>query len=223
MSQVVVESLSVSIAIRSCITLLWIVTTQSVPQKQAVCHGWALFRLFLSPRCAPDMGDSERYVPPPPPYELSLDPDQKVSEPQAHDIGPFPGRDEEKDSKYFRALSDKLQREVALPNNPKRLVRSVSGNLRAPRPLPLSPADTRSRGHGGIVGSVADLKSFAAQNDHATEHPPVPPPFSAIGPPLDEVSYTQSMRHSSPSVHPSPFHCPSQPSHDVPRRSFDDR
>lgn len=163
------------------------------------------------------MGDSERYIPPPPPYELSIQHDQKVSETQAH-----PFREEGKDSKQFRTLSDKIQSGV-LPSNSKHLARSVSGNLRAPRPLPPSPADARSRTLGTKFGSVADIKSFAAQNDLATDpHPPVPSPFSATGP-LDEAPYMQSMRHSSPSIHSPSFHYPSPPLHDAHRRSFDDR
>ncbi|KAF8450264.1 hypothetical protein L210DRAFT_2377597 [Boletus edulis BED1] len=199
-------------------TLLSSDTKHAIPQRP-----------FLSlnlPHAIPTMSDSERYIPPPPPYELALQHDQKVTEAQALDLevskgGPF--RDDEKD----QALSVKDLKDV--PTHPlssitKYLPRQASGNLRAPRPLPSRPADTRLRGQGYKLEPVAETKSFAAQNDFATEPQALPPPsFSAIGRTLDEAFYLQSMHHPSPSVRHSTFHYPSQSSYGAPRRESDDR
>lgn len=178
---------------------------------------------------------SERYVPPPPPYELSLQRDQKVAEEvQALEVSkerPFRG-EECKDSKHSRALADETSRDIAIDsplNIPKRQTKSDSARLRAPRPLPPSPVniDTRPLGQRRQEGKsrpVTDIKAYAAQNDHETEpQSPAPPPFSAIEHSFGEPFYMQSMLHPSTSVHTSPLHHPSQSSYDTPRRNYDNR
>lgn len=173
---------------------------------------------------------SERYVPPPPPYELSLQRDQKVAEEvqalEASKESPF--RDEEwKDSK---ALADETLGSIAihsLSSVPKRPTRLDSTNLRAPRPLPPSPAgnvDTPSLDPRGKSRPVVDTKTYAIQNGHEREpHSPAPPPFSAIESSFGEHSHLQSAFHPSTSVHPFPSHYPSQLSYETPRRNHGNR
>ncbi|KAG8218880.1 hypothetical protein J3R82DRAFT_4559 [Butyriboletus roseoflavus] len=175
---------------------------------------------------------SERYVPPPPPYELSIQRDQKVvEEVQALEVSKeSPLRDEEcKDSKHSRALADETSRDITthtFPSIPKRPTRSDSASLQAPRPLPSNFADidTRPLPRGRKLGSAVDTKTHAVQNDHEEKaHSPAPLPFPAIGPPLGNLSYMQSMLYPSTSVHSSPSHYPSQPSYDTPRLRYDNR
>lgn len=173
---------------------------------------------------------SERYVPPPPPYELSLLRDQKVTEEaQALEVSKeSPFRDEEcKDSKHSKVLADETLKDThTLPGIP---TRSDSTSLRAPRPLPPSPADIdirplRPRRQGVKFKPAVDTKTYPVQNDCGQEpHSPAPPPFSAIGPPLEDPPYLQSVLHPSPSAHFSPSHYPSQPSYNTPRRNYDNR
>jgi hypothetical protein len=162
------------------------------------------------------MNDSEHYVPPPPPYEHSPQRDHKVTdEAQALEVskgGPF--QEEDKDSKHSRALSDKTSKDDASPSTPKR-----AGAIRGPRPLPPRPEDARQLRPRRKCGSVADIKSYPARNDHeiGEPHTLVPPPFSAMGPSLHKAS--QAIFHPSTSVHPSPLHYPYQSSYDTPRRN----
>ncbi|KAI9574436.1 hypothetical protein HD554DRAFT_2047060 [Boletus coccyginus] len=157
------------------------------------------------------MNHSERYVPPPPPYQFSLQHDRKVDDEQVLELskgGPFP--EDEKDSKHARSPTP--------PSTPKDPVKSVSGNSRAQRPLPPRPAGTRPFGPRTKSGSAADIKPRAAQNDYSTKpHAPVLPSFSAIRP-----SYTQSVFLPD---HPSPLQQPSQSqaSYDTSRQTYDDR
>lgn len=172
------------------------------------------------------MSDSERYVPPPPPYELFLQHDQKVVDVQALDSEVLKARSF-RDQLNDWALSDKTPRGVAIhtaPSTPKGPPRPASENIRVPRPLPPSPADTHLRGQASRFASVADTKLLAVQNDRATEpYVLAPPPFSATPLSLDEGAYGQSVYHPTPSVYSTPFHYPPQPSYGARRRNTDDR
>ncbi|KAN0097224.1 hypothetical protein V8E55_001670 [Tylopilus felleus] len=172
------------------------------------------------------MTDSDPYIPPPPPYELSLQHDQKVDiQPLDSEVSKWnPFRDQEKDSKRSSVFPDKFPTDAAGHTVPKCSTRSANGNPRTARPLPPSPADTRSPSSRGKVGSVAEIKSYVTQNNNETEpHAPVAPPFSAVGHSRDETSYTQSMLHPSSSAHSTPSHHPTQPSYNTPRHGRDDR
>lgn len=164
------------------------------------------------------MSDSEHYVPPPPPYEHPPQHNHKVTdEAQALEVskgGPF--QEEEKDSKNSRALSDKTSKDATL-HTPPSLIPKRAGAIRGPRPLPPRPSDPLQLRPRRKCGSVADIKSYPARNDHeiSEPHAAVPPPFSAMGPSLHKASQTM--------LRPSPLHYPYQSSHNTPRRNRDDR
>ena len=159
------------------------------------------------------MNDSEHYVPPPPPYEHSLQHDHKVTdEAQALEVSKgSPFQEEEKDSKH--SLSDKT------PSDLHPIIPKSAGALRGPRPLPPRPEGARQLRPRRKYGSVADLKSYPAWDvDHAIvePHTPVPPSLSAMAPSREKASQTK--HHPSTSV-PSPLQYSYQPSRDIPRRN----
>lgn len=171
---------------------------------------------------------SERYVPPPPPYELSIQRDRKVTDDvqtlEALKASPFREEEEWNDFKHSRILSDKPFKDTAvdtLPGIPKFQARADN---RARRPLPPRPVDgpLGPRGQGGGFSSNAEINPYATQNYRATERSPVASPsFPVIIP--DESSYLHSMHHRSTSVEPTPLYYPQRSLHDTPHRASGDR
>lgn len=173
---------------------------------------------------------SERYVPPPPPYELSIQRDQKLTEEvqtlKVSKGNPF--RDDEwNDSKHSSLLALKDIAVHTIPSGPRYQTRSDSASLRARRPLPSRPVDTHPlglQGQGDKLWSDAEIKPYAMQNDHAMElRSAASLLFPATAPSPDQSPYLQSMHHQSTSVQRSPLHYPSQSLYDTPRQERDDR
>ncbi|KIJ70537.1 hypothetical protein HYDPIDRAFT_105280 [Hydnomerulius pinastri MD-312] len=174
---------------------------------------------------------SERYIPPPPPYELSLQRDQKISEElqelelskksPVHDDEENPEWEDNKDSKALAQKVLMMQTSVQPLHIQKRSVPSNNAGLRGPRPLPPSPADARLRqapGGARRFSPIPENKERAAELDRSEEpYSPAPPPFSAVAPSLDRPAYERSFFHPSTSAAPSPLNSPLRPSFDTPR------
>jgi len=165
---------------------------------------------------------SERYIPPPPPYQLSIQHDQKVTE-ELHTLEPSKidsSQDEEwNDSKYSLVLTDKALKDAALHNISKHPARLDGVSLRTrSRPLPSRPIDPPgSQEQGYKLHPIADIKSDAVQNHRTTRL------RTAASMLFPAPSFGEPTHHLSPSVQPSPLHYPSPSSYDTPRRKHDDR
>ncbi|KAF9221991.1 hypothetical protein BS17DRAFT_228540 [Gyrodon lividus] len=181
---------------------------------------------------------SERYIPPPPPYELSLQCDQKISEElQELDLSkkrPIQGEEEHgewEDSKDSKFLAQKTLIEVTVQplRIQKRTAASNNTGVRGPRPLPPSPADARllgpqGRGNRRKFSPILESKAQAAEQDRMEEtYSPAPPPFSAIAPSLPGPPNERTILHPSTSASPSPLNSPLQPSFGTSRRRLDNQ
>ncbi|KAH7887717.1 hypothetical protein F5I97DRAFT_882150 [Phlebopus sp. FC_14] len=151
---------------------------------------------------------SDRYVPPPPPYELSLQRDQKISEElQLLELSTKPPIEDKDDgeceeSKDSKALAQKAFVEASIQplRIQKRSGAANSNGLRGPRPLPPSPADACARNarwpqHGPRTSPEL----------HAKDPVSAPPPFTPLGPSLDGPPYEQTFSHRTTSGAPSPL------------------
>jgi hypothetical protein len=177
---------------------------------------------------------SEYYIPPPPPYELSLQRDQKISEElQELELSkkrPTEGEEDSGewgDNKDSKVLAQKALMEVTVKplRIQKRPAASNNAAVRGPRPLPQRPTDASLRspqgqGNRRRCSPMLETKARETEQDHMAEtYSPAPPPFSAIAPPLVGPPYEWSMLHPNTSAAPSPLNSPLRPSFDASRQS----
>ena len=175
-------------------------------------------------------GMSDPYFPPPPPYQQSLENDQKITESlqQAELSKKTPIHDDSQHADWERtkesiALQNKALMEA--PERPlhleKRSPLPSGRGLRGPRPLPPRPVHSKPQSAQGLepprLNSIIEVKMH---EESAEEHlPPAPPPFTPVGPSLDgppyqEVADTANVSHSFP-LQSGPLHSMS----DIPRHN----
>ncbi|KAF8845799.1 hypothetical protein BDN67DRAFT_300376 [Paxillus ammoniavirescens] len=175
---------------------------------------------------------SEHYILPPPPYELSLQRDQKISEElQELELSKKRQTEGEEDSgewgdnKDSKVLAQKALMELTVKplRIQKRPAASHNAAVRGPRPLPKRPADASlcsPQGQGNRRSPLLETKARETEQDHMAEtYSPAPPPFSAIAPPLVGPPYEWSMLHPNTSATPLPLNSLLRPSFDASRQS----
>ncbi|KIK98039.1 hypothetical protein PAXRUDRAFT_824311 [Paxillus rubicundulus Ve08.2h10] len=176
---------------------------------------------------------SEHYIPPPP-YELSLQRDQRISEElQELELSkrrPTEGEEDSGewgDNKDSKVLDQKASMEVIVKplRVQKRPAASNNAAVRGPRPLPQRPPDAglrslQGQGNRPRCKPMPETKAQETEQNHMGEtYSLAPPSFSAIGPPLVGPPYERSMLHPNTSAAPSLLNSPLQPSFDASRQS----
>ena len=154
---------------------------------------------------------SERYIPPPPPYQPSIQHDQKVAK-EVHTLEPSKtdsSRNEEwNDAKYPMVLTDKVLKEAALHSISKYPARLDGASFRTrPRPLPSRPVDPPGPQDQDKLDAMGEIK----QNHHPIKL------RSTASMQFTAPSLGEPMRRPSSAVQPSPSQ-----SYDR-RRTLDDR
>ncbi|KAI6151900.1 hypothetical protein BKA82DRAFT_4104677 [Pisolithus tinctorius] len=134
----------------------------------------------------------------PPPYELSLQNDPKISQSlQQDELKKAPVTDDKhvdwEQTKEHPPVQHSLPVEISVRplRIQKRAPASVYGGTRGPRPLPPCPTNSKTQCiHGKEIPRLKMVMEGKVHEEYTEEHlPPAPPPFAPVGPSLDGPPY----------------------------------